>query len=74
MIMNSLKLTPLVLRGGAGIYEAGDPDKCYVKLFITETGRVIPITGRVLTEDDLLEAYEWGRLDACADDSEPERE
>lgn len=61
---SSIRLTPRTETFGCGIYEVGDPEKCYVKLFVTHTDRVIPVTGRVITEDDLITAYTWGRLDA----------
>lgn len=60
-MFDSLELSPRKLQGGAGIYEAGK--NCYVKLFVTDGHRVIPVNGRVLNGDDLLQAYEWGRLE-----------
>ena len=61
--MDSIKLTPRVQVMGAGIYEAGDPEKCYTKLFVTDTDRVLPINHRVITEKDLLTVYGWGLED-----------
>jgi hypothetical protein len=62
----SLPLTARKAQGGAGIYEAGDTELCYMKLFVTDTNRVIALTGRMITEDDLLTVYNWGREDATA--------
>lgn len=61
--MNSIILTPRVQVMGAGIYEVGDPEKCYAKLFVTDTGRAMPVSDRVITEDDLLTVYGWGHED-----------
>lgn len=61
---DQLELTPRVTRYGCGIYEAGDTERCYVKLFITDTGRVIPVNHRVISDEDLMDAYVWGREDA----------
>jgi hypothetical protein len=58
--MNSLKLTAIKLQYGAGIYDAGDTSRCYTKLFVTDSGRVLPLNHRVLSEDDILQAYAWG--------------
>lgn len=66
-MLTSLKLTPRTTTLGCGIYDAGDPEKCYTKLFVTDSGRVIPINHRVLTEDDLMTAYKWGREDEAAE-------
>lgn len=66
--MENLKLTPRTQQYGAGIYEVGDTKKCYVKLFVTDTGRVLPVNYRVITEDDLLTAYGWGLEDALRGD------
>jgi hypothetical protein len=62
-MVESLKLTPRVSCLGAGIYEAGDTDKCYVRLLVTDSGRVLPVNQRVITEEDLLEVYTWGRME-----------
>jgi hypothetical protein len=59
--LDSLKLTPRNTTLGCGIYEAGDIQKCYTKLFVTEGGRVLPVSHHALSEDDLLTAYKWGR-------------
>jgi len=60
-MMDALKLTSRIGRMGCGIYEAGED--CYVRLFVTDTGRVIPTNHRVISEDDLMQAYEWGLQD-----------
>ena len=62
--MQNLKLTARTLKFGCGIYEAGNPEKCYVKLFVTDGGRVLPVNHRAITEEDLMEAYCWGRMEA----------
>jgi hypothetical protein len=59
--LDSLKLTPRTTTLGCGIYEAGDPQKCYAKLFVTEGGRVLPVSHHAITEDDLMTVYKWGR-------------
>ena len=60
--MDSLKLTPRTLKLGCGIYEAGE--NCYVKLFVTDGGRVLPVNHRTISEEDLMEAYCWGYMEA----------
>lgn len=55
----NLRAEPRVTRYGCGIYEVGD----YVKLFITDSGHVIPVNHRILCEEDLMQAYVWGRED-----------
>jgi hypothetical protein len=57
--MDSLKVSARRLQFGAGIYEVGED--CYVKMFITDLGRCIPINHRAISEEDLLQAYQWGR-------------
>lgn len=72
--MDSLKLEPRTTILGAGIYIAGSG---YSKMFVTDSGRWIALTGRIITEDDLLNAYKWGREDENEnpyteeDDSDP---
>jgi hypothetical protein len=61
--MDLLKLTPRTTQRGCGIYEAGDTDKCYVKLLVTDSGRVMPINRRIISEEDLLEVYQWGWIE-----------
>lgn len=65
-MINSLKLSMRKGQYGAGIYDAGDIDKCYTKLFVTDSGRVLPVNQRVISEDDLLTVYAWGLEDAIA--------
>jgi hypothetical protein len=62
--LENLRLTARTARYACGIYDAGDPDKCYVKLFVTDSGRVLPLNHRVITEEDVMDAYTWGRQDA----------
>lgn len=64
--MDSLPLSPRVSKFGCGIYEAGDTEKCYVKLFVTDGGFVLPVNHRSISEEDLLEVYTQGRLDERA--------
>ena len=60
-------MTPRKSTLGCGIYDAGDPEKCYVKLFITDGGRVLPVNYRTITEDDLMMVYGWGRIEERED-------
>ena len=55
----SLPLEPRTTMYGCGIYEAGHENSA--ALFVTDAGRVIPVRGRVITADDLMTAYTWGR-------------
>ena len=64
-VIDALKLEPRTSRYGCGIYEAGDTDRCYVKLFVTDDGFVLPVNHRVISEDDLMEVYVQGRM--CRD-------
>ena len=61
--MDSLKLTPRTTQGSCGIYEAGDPKKTNTLLFVTNGGRVISVNHRQISQDDLMDAYNWGRLE-----------
>lgn len=63
---DSLRLDARTTTGACGIYTAGDPEKCYARLFVTDSGRVVPITGLV-NEEMLMTVYEWGREDGSAD-------
>lgn len=56
-----LPLEPQQQRYGCGIYEAG---KNGLRMFVTDTGHVMPVQGRVTTADDLMQVYVWGRRDA----------
>ena len=57
-MIENVKVSARTLKSGCGIYEVeGD---CYVKLFITDGGRVIPINHRAISEEDLMQAFEWG--------------
>ena len=58
--MDSLKLEPRATVLGAGIYTAGSD---YGRMFVTDSGNWIAITGRLITEEDLMKAYRWGRED-----------
>ena len=62
-MLDSIRLTPKVVGYGYGIYEAGDTERCYVKLFVTDTGYVLPVNHRAISEEDLMEAYIQGRMD-----------
>lgn len=61
--MDQLPITPRHTTMGCGIYEAGDTDLCYVKLFVTDTGFVLPVNHRMITEQDLMDVYKRGYLD-----------
>jgi hypothetical protein len=61
-MLDSLKLSARTFKLGCGIYDAGDPEKCCLKLFVTDGGRVMPL--RCITEEDLMEAYSWGYMEA----------
>lgn len=63
---NSLEIRPRITTMGCGIYEAGDAERCYVKLFVTDTGYVLPTNHRSLSEEDLLDVYKQGYLDGLA--------
>ena len=63
-MLDSLKLTPKTTQGHCGIYSAGDPSRTSVDLFVTDGGRIIPLTGRLISREDLIDAYNWGRLEA----------
>lgn len=69
-MLDSLRLTPRKMQLGCGIYEAGDTEVCYTKLFVTDRGRCLPLNHRAITEDDLLLAYEWGRAEATDDEKD----
>ena len=62
-MLENLKLTPRVTTMGCGIYEVGDIELCYVKLFITDTGYVLPVNHRIISEEDLLAVYKQGLAD-----------
>lgn len=62
-MLDSLKLTAKTLMLGCGIYEAGDTDKCYTSLFVTDGGRVLPVNHRAISQEDLMQAYIWGRME-----------
>ena len=75
MTLDKLELTPRVTTMGCGIYEAGDTELCYVKLFVTDTGYVLPVNHRIISEEDLLAVYKQGLADghlyaACPLESE----
>ncbi len=63
----SLPIDPRSTMFGCGIYEAGDSERCYVKLFVTNAGCVIPINHRSISEEDLMQAYQWGYQDGKED-------
>jgi hypothetical protein len=56
-----LLIEPRSQRYGCGIYEAGANG---LRVFATDSGRVLPIQRRIITDEDLMEVYVWGRLDA----------
>jgi hypothetical protein len=73
-VIETLKPEPRHTSYGAGIYELGTNG---LRVFVTMGGRVIAVQGRALCEDDLIEAYRWGRLEqealwAQRDDSTPQ--
>lgn len=55
-----LLLEPRTTRYGCGIYEAGRDG---VRMFVTDSGRFIPVQGRIISPEDLMEVYVWGRMD-----------
>jgi hypothetical protein len=67
MSLDSLRLTGRTTRYKCGIYDAGDPEKCYVKLFVTDAGWVMPLNHRMIGEEDLMNAYTQGRKEAVED-------
>ena len=62
-MITHLEVQARQLQGGAGLYDAGNTGRCYTKLFITDTGRVLPVNHRSITEEDLLTVYNWGMED-----------
>ena len=61
--MDKLELRARIQRCGCGIYEAGSDDRCYVRLFVTDSGYVLPVNHRVIGEEDLMEVYAQGVID-----------
>ena len=61
--MDKLELRARIQRCGCGIYEAGSDDRCYVRLFVTDSGYVLPVNHRVIGEEDLMEVYTQGVID-----------
>jgi len=57
--IEGLELRTLQRMMGCGIYEVGDPDRCYVRLFVSDGGFVMPMRGH-LTEDDALTLFVQG--------------
>lgn len=51
---------------GCGVYEVGDTERCYVKLFITDAGCVMPVNHRMINTEDLMTVYGWGYDDGKA--------
>ena len=66
-MLDSIKLTPRIIGHGCGIYEAGDSERCYVRLFVTDAGYVLPVNHRAISEEDLMEVYTQGRVDGQGD-------
>lgn len=64
-MLENLELTPRVTTMGCGIYEAGDTERCYTLLFITNRGYVLPINHRAISSDDLMNVYKQGLLDGA---------
>lgn len=60
--MDKLRLEPRTTILGAGIYIVGSN---HDRMFVTDSGKLIAVTGRIITEEDLLKAYRWGREDEC---------
>jgi hypothetical protein len=59
-LIDNLKIEGRHLCYGCGIYEVGTDG---VRMFITDTGHVIPVQGRAIQPEDLMQAYSWGRKD-----------
>jgi hypothetical protein len=57
-----LKLSARTLVNGCGIYQAGETEDCYLRLFVTDGGRAMPVSG--ISAEDLMIAYEWGHMEA----------
>lgn len=55
---NLLPIRPRFLSGHSGLYEVGTNE---LRCFVTDGGRIVPVEGRVITVDDLMTAYQWGR-------------
>lgn len=56
----TIKTEARFLSGGAGIYEVGVNG---MRAFITDRGRILATEGRILSAEDLVTAYNWGRLE-----------
>jgi len=55
-----LRMEPRTTTYGSGVYEVGANG---VRLFVTDSGRVFVPRG-IVSLEDLMEVYKWGRLDA----------
>lgn len=69
----SLRLEGKTTSKGCGIYSAGDPEKCYVELFVTDSGRVVPLNGGrgiAISGELLMQVYQWGLEDGAANTPE----
>lgn len=68
-MVTTIKVEPRVIAGQCGVYEIGHQDSS-LRVFITDRGRLIAINHRVITADDLIEAYSWGRAEQKEDDAD----
>lgn len=59
-IEGTLRVHSSVSTRGCGIYEVGDTERCYTKLFITDSGCVLPVNHRMVSNEDLMTVYGWG--------------
>lgn len=67
MSLESLPLNATHTRYACGIYRLGDEELNYVEVFVTDSGRILPLSGRMLRAEDLMDVYTWGRQDAVSD-------
>lgn len=67
MSLESLPLNATHTRYACGIYRLGDEELNYIEVFVTDSGRVLPLTGRMVRGEDLMDVYAWGRQDAVSD-------
>jgi hypothetical protein len=61
---NLLKIEPKTTSFGCGLYEVGDTERCYVKLFITDTGYVVS-NPYAASGEILMDVYRVGYEDGA---------
>jgi hypothetical protein len=69
-MLDALKLRPVILRRGIGLYEVGVN---FRRLIVTDDGYVLPLN-HVLSADDAMDLYEHGRYPDVEHPTEAEEE